>query len=94
MATILREGGLDVYVGPYSVRILKSVGWSFSFQSYGGDLGSPVIAADAVSQEIMIHGGALVSNALTAAGVRHRFEVYDTNSRLVAYLHHKWPQFD
>jgi len=50
-----------------------------------------MIAADADDANSMIRGGKLVSAALTAAGIRHRFEVYDSTERLVEYLHYDWP---
>jgi hypothetical protein len=56
-------------------------------------LGDPQICADADSPEAMLRDGALVSNALTRAAVRHRFEVYEEGHReMVGYLHYDWPR--
>ena len=89
MAEILREAGLQLYVGSYSIRVDNCS--HFVFQEYGGDLGSPSIDADAGSPEEMLHDGKLVSDALAKAGVRHRFEIYDQKDGMVAYLNHDWP---
>jgi hypothetical protein len=89
MASLLDGAGLRVYVGQYSVRVDDCD--HFIFEEYGGDLGDPTISADAETAEAMITDAQLVSAALTAAKVRHRFEVYDENENLVCYLHHDWP---
>lgn len=91
LASVLRDGGLEVYVGSYSVRLLNSSDFTFSFEQYGGDICEPTISADAENAPAMIRGGKLVSAALAAAGIRHRFEIYDWNDVLVEYLHHGWP---
>jgi hypothetical protein len=88
LAEVLRKAGLKVVVGNYSIRV--NVCRHFVFQEYGGDLGTPVIDADADSAEAMLRGGQLVSQALTRAGVRHRFEIYDLRDEMVGYLHHEW----
>lgn len=89
MAEILREAGLRISVGLYSIRVEDCS--HFVFQEYGGDLGDPVIETDADSAEDMLREGKLVSNALARAGIRHRFEIYDHHSNMVGYLHHDWP---
>jgi hypothetical protein len=89
MAAILRDAGLRVYVGRYSVRVEDCS--YFVFQEYGGDLGDPAIEADADSVEELMREGRLVSEALARAGVRHRFEIYDVQDKLCGYLHHEWP---
>jgi hypothetical protein len=91
LASILREAGLEVNVGPYSVQVQGDPAFSFSFEHYGGETCNPMIAADADDANSMIRGGKLVSAALTAARVRHRLEVYDWTSSLVEYLHYDWP---
>jgi hypothetical protein len=95
MAAILREAGLGVRVGRYSVRIEDCE--HFVFQQYGGDLGDPQIDADADTVDDMVRDGRLVSNALARAGLRHRFEIYDDDvnpDTLAAYLHYGWPLQD
>jgi hypothetical protein len=89
MIAILREAGLGVKVGRYSLRIEDCS--HFVFQQYGGDLVEPAIDADADTVEDMIRDATLVSDALSQAGVKHRFEIYDENRAMVGYLHHKWP---
>ncbi len=89
MATLLRSAGLAVTVGKYSIRI---EGHSrFAFEEYGGDLGDPVIEADAESVPDLMATSRLVSQALARAEVVHRFEVYDDARELAGYLHHGWP---
>jgi hypothetical protein len=90
MARLLGASGLSVIVGRYSIRIADCE--HFIFQEYGGDLGEPVLDADASSLEQMFKDGGRVSAALAAANIRHRFELYNENEELVAYLHHRWPQ--
>ena len=94
LAAILRDGGLDVYVGEYSVRVRNTSAFAFSFEHYGGDISEPTIRADAHDTQAMIIGGKAVSSALAAAGIRHRFEVYDSNDVLVEYFHFEWPMPD
>jgi hypothetical protein len=90
MAAILRDAGLRLYVGPYSIRVEDCA--RFKFQEYGGDLGQPIIDASAETVEGMMQDGRLVSQALARAGVKHRFEVYDDDGdELAGYLHHGWP---
>ncbi len=89
MAAILRAAGHAVTVGQYSVRVEGHC--RFKFQEYGGDLGDPVIDADAGNVAEMLLTAGLVSDALARAGIVHRFEVYDDNDELAGYLHHGWP---
>lgn len=89
MAAILRNAGLRVQVGQYSVRIQNCS--HFVFQEYGGDLGDPSVDADADTVEELIREGRLVSDALARAGVRHRFEIYNDRDELCSYLHYNWP---
>ena len=89
MAAILIKAGLQVYIGRYSIRVEDCD--HFVFQEYGGDLGDPVIEADADSAEDMIEDAKLVSDALRQAGLRHRFEIYDYQENLAGYLHYNWP---
>jgi len=89
MAAILRDAGLRVQVGRYSVHVQDCS--HFVFQEYGGDLGGPTVDADAETVEELMREGRLVSDALARAGVRHRFEIYDDRDALCGYLHHGWP---
>ena len=89
LAQVLLAAGLHVYVGRYSVRVEDCE--CFSFEQYGGDLGDPIIGADAETTEQMALDGQLVSNALAAAGIKHRFEIYDNERNLASYLHYDWP---
>ena len=89
MAAILRDSGLSLYVGKFSIRVNDCS--HFAFQGYGGDLGDPDIDADADSVEEMIREGKMVSDALVRAGIKHRFEINDDGDELCGYLHHDWP---
>ena len=89
MAALLREAGLRVTVGRYSVRVEDCS--SFTFEEYGGDLGDPQVVADAATVDEMLRDGRLVSDVLARAGLRHRFEVYDDERVLRGYLHFNWP---
>lgn len=88
MASILRDAGLRVIVGRYSVRLLDFS--HFVFQEYGGDVGDPSIDADADTVEEMLREGRIVSDAFARAGIRHRFEIYNDRDDLSGYLHHEW----
>ena len=90
--SLLQAAGLTAEVGRYSVRIRDFS--HFAFQEYGGDLGGPTIEAEAPSVEALVHDARVVSDALTRAGVRHRFEVYDVGRALQAYVHHDCPPSD
>ncbi|WP_110987185.1 hypothetical protein [Acaryochloris thomasi] len=90
MVVILRKAGLKVSVGQYSIRVKDCD--HFVFQEYRGDLGDPAIDANADSVEEMMRDRQLVSEALSRAGVRHRFEIYDHYSEEVGYLHCNWPK--
>jgi hypothetical protein len=89
MVAILRAGGLQVLVGRYALRVQDCS--HFVFQQYGGDISDPVVDAYADTVAEMIREGKRVSDALSRAGVEHRFEIYDDNDTLVGYLHHEWP---
>jgi len=89
MAAILRDAGLQVQVGRYSVRVQDCS--HFAFEQYGGDLGDPTVDADADTVEELMREGRMVSDALARAGVRHRFEIYNDRNELCGYLHHQWP---
>ena len=88
MAAVLRDAGLKVYVGRYSIRVEDCS--HLVFQEYGGDLGDPTIDADAGSLDEMMRDGKVVSDALARAKIRHRFELYDAANQMVGYLHHDW----
>jgi hypothetical protein len=90
MARLMETAGFSVHVGLYSIRLQDCE--HFAFQEYGGDLGDPQFDADAGTLEKMFEDGGRVSAALTAADIRHRFELYNDNDELVGYLHHRWPQ--
>ena len=89
MAVLLREAGLRVTAGCYSVRVDDCS--HFVFQHYGGDLGHPTIDADAESPAALLREAGLVSAALARADLVHRFELYGEQGIVVGYLHHRWP---
>jgi hypothetical protein len=90
MATVLQAAGLRCTVGKYSIRIENCA--HFVFLEYGADLGLPQIDADADSLDLMLQDASVVSAALRSADLKHRFEIYDENNKLVGYLHHRWPK--
>lgn len=89
MARLLSRAGFSVTVGRYSIRLNDCE--HFVLQEYGGDLGEPQFDVDASSLERMLEDAGRVSRALAAAGIRHRFELYDVGGEMVGYLHHRWP---
>ena len=89
LAEVLANAGLRIQVGRYSIRVLGCE--HFVFEQLGGDLGEPQVEADALSVDDMMRDGRLVSAALAAAGIRHRFEIYGGDDEMVGYLHHDWP---
>jgi hypothetical protein len=89
MASILRAAGLVVTEGRFSVRVESCS--HFVFQEYGGDLGDPVIDADAESAEEAIRDAQIVSNALAHADIKHHFEIYNHRDELAGDVHHNWP---
>ncbi len=90
MVALLRSAELEITVGRYSIRV-EGHQARFVFQQYGGDLGDPVIEADAESIADLLSAAQLVSIALVSAGVVHRFELYNDVDELAFYLHHNWP---
>lgn len=72
MAALLWSAGLAVTVGRYSISIDGDS--RYIFQQYGGDLGDPVINADAESVSELLVISRLVSEVLAQVRVRHRFE--------------------
>ena len=89
MARLLRDAGLAVSVGRYSLRLTDFD--HFVFQEYGGDLGNPDVDFEADSLDDMLRDAGRVSLILANADLRHRFEIYDDSHELVGYLHHDWP---
>jgi hypothetical protein len=90
LVAILRDTGLEVHVGRYSVSITDCS--HFSFESFGGDLGPPDVDADADTVVEMLKDPERVSAALSRAKLVHRFEVYDEDQELVGYFHYGWPR--
>ena len=89
MAELLISCGLPVIVGKYSLRLQEFD--HFVFQEYDSSGNSPSIDADAETKEQMLKEANLVSKCLSKAKIRHRFEVYDGNEKLVGYYHYEWP---
>jgi hypothetical protein len=92
MAKILRDAGLCIEVGRYSIRVQNCP--HFVFQEYGQDLGDPTVDADAETVEGLTKDARLVSGALADAGIKHRFEIYDERGEMAGYLHYEWPLKD
>lgn len=79
-------------IGRYSIRFEDLA--DFSFQEYGGDLGCPMIEADADTPEELYRNAERVSKILAAARLPHRFEIYTDGEKPLYYLHHEWPLTD
>ena len=92
LASLLRKAGFQVSVGSYSIRLQDCE--HIAFQEYGGDLGDPQIEADAESIDDLLRDAKRVSDALTANRIRHRFEIYADDHRLIGYMHYDWPAPD
>ena len=90
MAKILRQAGLTVYEGSYSLRIEDYP--HFVIQHYGGDLCDPDFDVDADTTEELSCYAKQLSSILASANIAHRFEIYDDLQNLIAYYHHDWPQ--
>jgi hypothetical protein len=54
--------------------------------------GDYLVHADDDTMERLHQAASHVSEALTALGFRHRFELSYRQSDIVHYLHHLWPQ--
>ena len=89
LVQLLKNARLRVSEGRYSVRVEDCS--HFVFQHLGGDLSAPSIDADSDDAAVLAQDATLVSHALSAAGVKHRFEMYDQNNQLFARLHFDWP---
>ncbi|RDZ27540.1 hypothetical protein [Lysobacter silvisoli] len=86
----LRAGGLRVSEDEYSVRVEGET--RFIFRYCCGDCGdASMVEADAGSAEPLLREAKSVSSVLALAGIRHQFDVYDSNHDFIAYLHHDWP---
>ncbi len=57
-------------------------------------LGAYQVDALSTSVEEMYAAASRVSSKLTEIGIKHRFEVRDSQSRLVCYLHNLWPRVE
>jgi len=89
LAAVLQNGGLSVRIGAYSLRLEDCQ--HFVIQGYGGDLESPLIDATAATVSDLHRDAQRVSNALSAAQIKHRFEIYGPDEVLERYLHFQWP---
>jgi hypothetical protein len=76
------------YVGGNYVRVYA--GADFTFERVAA--GEYLARGDAESEGQMFEAASRVSKALIDLGIRHRFEVYDAQSRLIHYLHYLWPE--
>jgi hypothetical protein len=78
------------YKGAQYLRVPVGMDSDFTLERVGS--GEYLAHADAPSVEQVRAVASLVSRALTELGMRHRFEVYDGQSQLAHYWHHRWPQ--
>ncbi|MCB1053182.1 MAG: hypothetical protein KDC71_21460 [Acidobacteria bacterium] len=89
LAEILCAAGIPIYVGRISIRVENFD--EFIFRDLD-ERGWQIIDASAISLESLLAMARRVSNALTSAALRHRFEIYNYEEELAAYLHFQWPQ--
>jgi hypothetical protein len=92
LTSCLRNAGLRIAEGAYAVRVDDCE--HFVFQHYGSDLAGPSIDADGASVSTLLGDAERVSIALSVAGIRHRFEIYDSSEKLAGYLHYGWPRHE
>jgi hypothetical protein len=90
LAEVLRAANIECSIGRYSVRLIGC--GHFSFECYGGDICDPRMNVDAETPEELNTHALRVSTALAAAGITHRFELYNSADRMFAYLSHNWPE--
>ena len=92
LARLLEAGGLRVQLGEHSIR-LPDFG-HFVFQDFDGDRGYPEIRANADDVDSLVREATTLSTLLAERDHAHRFEVYDDEGEMAAYLHHRWPCVD
>ena len=88
-AKLFKLAGFTISVGEHSVRLhLCDI---FSFESFG--FGEPRIECDGTDLASMLTDLGRVSDTLAKANIRHRFELYGSESDdgMCAYFHHRWP---
>ncbi|MGB0496296.1 MAG: hypothetical protein ACPGJI_08060 [Kangiellaceae bacterium] len=88
MCQILEAANLSLNVGTYAIRIRDFD--HFIFREFGGDIDTPCITAGSESTEELKRQSKIVSEALSKANLKHRFEIYDGEDELAAYYHHDW----
>ncbi|MGR3648094.1 MAG: NYN domain-containing protein [Shimia sp.] len=89
LKAVLEAGGHPVVEGPHSLRVSDAP--RFAFQDLEGPA-APSIEAHGDETKALVVTCRDISNTLSAANIRHRFEVYSYNDALAAYLHHDWPK--
>ncbi|MEH6417069.1 hypothetical protein [Pseudomonas sp. CGJS7] len=92
MRRLLSAHGLEVTEGDYALNVWIE-GRRFRFQLYGGDIGEPEVEADDHDWRRLLADAEHVSAALTAAGLSHRFEVWEKgDGNEVGSVHHRMPE--
>ena len=86
IASALISNGVNADYNRTSTRVLECSAFQICF--HDGSIG---LNASAENIARMLVDARLVSNALTSAGIVHRFEVHDHNGMRAEYLHHNWP---
>lgn len=87
---IFENDGYMVREGKYSISLGEVD--QFVFRTLENDLNSGTISADHTSMKELVAFAGRVSRTLAKAKVKHRFEVYSVEGKLVAYVHHDWPK--
>jgi hypothetical protein len=95
LAALLRAGGLPAEVRESShyedgryVRVIADGDFTLERIEIGEFLASATMDTD----EQLFDAASRASNVLAGHDIQHRFELYDGQSTLVRYLHHRWPQ--
>jgi hypothetical protein len=85
LAAILRDAGFQVAATKFAIRLDDLS--HFIFQDYGGYEAEPRLDAEAENAEVLLREATRVSEALTKAGIVHRFDVFE-DDQLKHSLHH------
>jgi hypothetical protein len=87
LARLLDAGEWHATLGRYVIRLRSPLG-QCALQADGADY-----LLEGGIEGANVNGAARsLSEHLTARGIRHRLEIYDSRGELVLYLHHDWPR--
>ena len=87
LAELLDAGDWRASSGRYAIR-LHGPDCACALEADDGGY----LIRDGIDGSDEIAGARSLSGHLAARGLRHRIEVYDAESKLVAYFHREWPR--